>query len=149
MKRHERKSGAKEPDLRRRVDFSSRLCTWRKCTAGYPGLFCLRNKALCEWLLHNVYEAKLKAVVGNCSYVAESGIHCERFRDNVQNIFSLFFPSLISCIKSKELCYAHPMPSPGCRAQLLDLVLNYYRWPAARYTKKYKVSSGCSYAEII
>lgn len=51
---------------------------------------------------------KLKAVGGDCSYVAESGNHCERFRDNVQNIFSLFFPSLISCIKSKELCYASP-----------------------------------------
>ena len=148
MKRHERKSGAKEPDLRRRVDFSSRLCTWRKCTAGYPGLFCLWNKALCEWLLHNVYEAKLKAVVGNCSYVAESGNHCERFRDNVQNIFSLF-PSLSLVSKAKNSAMPHPMSSPGCRAQLLNLVLNYYRWPAARYTKKYKVSSGCSYAEII
>lgn len=123
--------------------------TWRKCTAGYPGLFCLWNKALCEWLLHNVYEAKLKAVVGDCSYVAESGNHCERFRDNVQNIFSLFFPSLSLVSKAKNSAMPHPMSSPGWRALLLNLVLDYYRWPAARYTKKYIVSSGCSHAEII
>ena len=74
-----------------------------------------------------MYEAKLKAVGGDCSYIAESGNHCERFRDDVQNIFSLFFPFLSLVSKAKNSAMPHPMSSPGCRAQLLNLVLDYYR----------------------